>query len=52
VGPLSTIWMAAAWLGEPVGWRLLAGTAAVLAGVVILSKLPKPAPADSAQAKA
>ncbi len=38
VGPLSTIWMAAAWLGEPVTWRLLVGTATVLAGIVILSR--------------
>jgi drug/metabolite transporter (DMT)-like permease len=38
VGPLSTIWMAAAWLGEPVSGRLLAGTAAVLLGVVIVAR--------------
>lgn len=38
VGPLSTIWMAAWWLSEPVTWRLMAGTAAVLAGIVLLSR--------------
>jgi drug/metabolite transporter (DMT)-like permease len=38
VGPLSTIWMAAAWLGEPVSWRLMLGTAAVLAGILVLSR--------------
>jgi drug/metabolite transporter (DMT)-like permease len=51
VGPLSTIWMAAALLGEPVTWRLMAGTAAVLAGIVILTRFsqagrPVQAPAD------
>jgi drug/metabolite transporter (DMT)-like permease len=38
VGPLSTIWMAALWLNEPVTWRLMVGTAAVLAGIVILTR--------------
>lgn len=38
VGPLSTIWMAALWLDEPVTWRLMAGTAAVLAGIVVLAR--------------
>ena len=38
VGPLSTIWMAAWWLDEPVTWRLMIGTAAVLAGVVVLAR--------------
>ena len=38
VGPLSTIWMAAAVLGEPVTWRLMLGTAAVLAGIVVLTR--------------
>lgn len=38
VGPLSTIWMAAWLLGEPVTWRLMLGTAAVLAGIVVLSR--------------
>lgn len=48
VGPLSTIWMAAWWLNEPVGPRLILGTAAVLAGIVVLtraSRPPVPAPA-------
>ena len=38
VGPLSTIWLAAWWLNEPVTWRLLMGTAAVLAGIVVLTR--------------
>ncbi len=38
VGPLSTIWMAAWWLHEPVTWRLVGGTAAILAGIVLLSR--------------
>lgn len=38
VGPLSTIWMAAWWLGEPVTWRLMVGTGVVLAGIVILAR--------------
>lgn len=42
VGPLSTIWMAAAWLGEPVTWRLMAGTAAVLSGIVVLTWASRP----------
>lgn len=42
VGPLSTIWMAAWWLDEPVTWRLLLGTAAVLAGIVVLSRASRP----------
>jgi drug/metabolite transporter (DMT)-like permease len=58
VGPLSTIWMAALWLNEPVTWRLMLGTAAVLAGIVILSRASQPlraqsaASADPARAKA
>ncbi|RZL11717.1 MAG: DMT family transporter [Rubrivivax sp.] len=50
VGPLSTIWMAAWWLNEPVGPRLILGTAAVLAGIVVLtraSRPPVPAPAPA-----
>lgn len=47
VGPLSTIWMAAWWLGEPVTWRLLLGTATVLAGIVILSRASQPAKAQA-----
>jgi drug/metabolite transporter (DMT)-like permease len=38
VGPLSTIWMAAWWLDEPVTWRLVVGTAAILLGIVLLSR--------------
>lgn len=42
VGPLSTIWMAAWWLDEPVTWRLMLGTVAVLGGIVVLSRSPRP----------
>lgn len=45
VGPLSTIWMAAWWLGEPVTGRLVLGTAAILGGIVILTKVGKAMPA-------
>jgi drug/metabolite transporter (DMT)-like permease len=38
VGPLSTIWMAAWWLDEPVTWRLVVGTTAILLGIVLLSR--------------
>ncbi len=48
VGPLSTIWMAAWWLGEPVTWRLLVGTATVLAGIVILARASRPAKVQAA----
>jgi drug/metabolite transporter (DMT)-like permease len=40
VGPLSTIWMAAWWLQEPVTWRLVAGTACILSGIVLLTRSP------------
>lgn len=43
VGPLSTIWMAGWWLDEPVTWRLMFGTATVLAGIVILARASQPA---------
>jgi drug/metabolite transporter (DMT)-like permease len=63
VGPLSTIWMAAWWLGEPVTWRLMVGTGAVLVGVLVLAKInqrgapaaaplkpdPRPGPRPDAQ---
>lgn len=39
VGPLSTIWMASWWLDEPITWRLMLGTAAVLAGIVALTRV-------------
>jgi drug/metabolite transporter (DMT)-like permease len=42
VGPLSTLWMAAWWLDEPITWRLLVGTGAILLGIVLLSR-SKPA---------
>jgi drug/metabolite transporter (DMT)-like permease len=38
VGPLSTIWMAAWWLDEPVSVSLMVGTAAILAGIVLLTR--------------
>jgi drug/metabolite transporter (DMT)-like permease len=43
IGPLSTIWMAAWWLDEPVTVRLILGTAAILGGIVILTKVSKAA---------
>lgn len=53
VGPLSTIWMAAWWLHEPVTWRLLGGTAAILGGVVILTRHgAKAAPVDGRRSQA
>lgn len=48
VGPLSTIWMAALWLGEPVTWSLIVGTAAVLAGMLVLARVGKPSSAHAA----
>lgn len=41
VGPLSTIWMAAWFLDEPVTASLLAGTAAILMGILLLARSPK-----------
>jgi drug/metabolite transporter (DMT)-like permease len=38
VGPLSTIWMAAWWLDEPVSTQLMVGTAAILGGIVMLTR--------------
>ena len=38
IGPLSTLWMAAAWLDEPVTPALVVGTLTVLAGVVWLGR--------------
>lgn len=55
VGPVSTIWMAAAWLSEPVSWRLVGGTATVLAGVLMLARInraPAPQAATPTRAKA
>ncbi|MES2091986.1 MAG: DMT family transporter [Pseudomonadota bacterium] len=43
VGPLSTIWMAAAFLGEPVTGRLMLGTGVILLGIVWLARAgPRP----------
>jgi len=50
VGPLSTIWMAAWWLGEPVTWRLIVGTATVLSGIVILARASRPGNAQTVAA--
>jgi len=47
VGPLSTIWMAAWWLDEPVTWRLMVGTITVLAGIVILARASQPGKAQA-----
>lgn len=41
IGPLSTIWMAAWWLGEPVTGRLILGTAAILGGIMMLTRASK-----------
>jgi drug/metabolite transporter (DMT)-like permease len=41
VGPLSTIWMAAWWLDEPVTSQLMLGTAAILGGIVMLTRVGK-----------
>ena len=38
VGPLSTLWMAAVILGEPVTWRLILGTGLILLGIVWLTR--------------
>lgn len=38
VGPLSTLWMASWFLGEPITGRLMLGTSAILLGVVWLAK--------------
>ncbi|MDO9236061.1 MAG: DMT family transporter [Aquabacterium sp.] len=38
VGPLSTLWMAAVVLGEPVTWRLMLGTGLILLGIVWLTR--------------
>ncbi|HET8871952.1 MAG TPA: DMT family transporter [Aquabacterium sp.] len=45
VGPLSTIWMAAWTLNEPITPRLLFGTAAILGGILLLTR------SQSAQAR-
>ncbi|RRS05603.1 DMT family transporter [Aquabacterium soli] len=51
VGPLSTIWMAAWWLCEPVTGRLMLGTAAILGGIVILTRAARaPSKADPTRA--
>lgn len=47
VGPLSTIWMASMWLDEPVTWRLLVGTGAVLAGMLVLARASQGAKAQA-----
>ncbi|MFN4265463.1 MAG: DMT family transporter [Aquabacterium sp.] len=41
VGPLSTIWMAAWFLDEPISASLLVGTGAILMGILLLAKVPK-----------
>lgn len=49
VGPLSTIWMAAWTLGEPITPRLLLGTSTIVLGILLLTRVtvatqaPKPA---------
>jgi drug/metabolite transporter (DMT)-like permease len=39
IGPLSTLWMAAMWLDEPVTLTLLMGTGAVLMGIIWLGRM-------------
>ena len=53
VGPLSTIWLAAWTLGEPITARLLLGTVAILGGILLLtraSQAPKEAPKEAPKA--
>lgn len=45
VGPLSTIWMAAWLLDEPITFSLLLGTSAILAGILLLARVP-PSPSS------
>lgn len=47
VGPLSTIWLASWFLDEPVTARLMLGTGTVLLGILILSRMMRPAPASA-----
>lgn len=42
VGPLSTIWLASWFLGEPVSLRLMLGTGTVLLGILVLSRMSRP----------
>lgn len=42
VGPLSTIWMAAWTLNEPITPRLLLGTGAILGGILLLTRSQTP----------
>jgi drug/metabolite transporter (DMT)-like permease len=48
VGPLSTIWLASWVLDEPVSARLMLGTGTVLLGILVLSRITKPAGAPQA----
>lgn len=43
VGPLSTIWLASWFLDEPVSMRLMLGTGTVLLGILVLSRMNRPA---------
>jgi len=43
VGPLSTIWLASWFLDEPVTARLMLGTGTVLLGILVLSRMNRPA---------
>jgi drug/metabolite transporter (DMT)-like permease len=48
IGPLSTIWLAAWWLHEPITPKLVLGTAVILAGIVLLTMLrPVSAPSGT-----
>ena len=44
VGPLSTIWLASWFLDEPVSARLMLGTGTVLLGILVLTRMNRPAP--------
>ncbi|MDE2592753.1 MAG: DMT family transporter [Burkholderiales bacterium] len=48
VGPLSTIWLAAWTLNEPITPRLLMGTGAILGGILLLARSSKPPQASKA----
>lgn len=50
VGPLSTLWMAAWILNEPITGRLMLGTGAILAGIIWLAKANRQASTGAVKA--
>lgn len=42
IGPVALLFMAAAFLDEPLTWAHLAGTALVIGGMLLLSRVPAP----------